>query len=516
MKFRFLIAVLALFASVEAFGGVQVDEASFEALVDLNGSVLLLNAYGSVDVVGGDGNKVVITVQRVINAMNDQALKDAKEVVNTTLEGNASMRVAKTTFPEPRDPRWTAVVNYTVRVPRSVHVKVVGRSMDHIKVSQILGNVTVNAFSGTIILSNLGGASVVDTINGRVIYDFPDRPLANARITAVNADIDIYAPRESAFDWVAETLMGDLLTSFDMRGLFNGNVYKGHANNSGGPTLTTITFSGRVRLLARGTAPEQARRVSRTVSAPQGSSNTASLPPVREVKIPIVYRAMWVYEADVADISIGEIHGSTRIMTGAGEVELGVVFGTANVNSRGGPLTFGDMMGPIDVHTDAGDVTVRVARQGGSASTEGGSVRVTYAGGPMTLRSGGGDIVVQQAAGSIDATTRSGDIGVTLSPLQKTQRVTAKTSQGNVTLVVNPNFAADIDAIVVTEDGDANRIHSDFPLTIRREAYNGKTRIHATGKINGGGERVELVAEDGSINISSQVVSPMVIASPRR
>jgi DUF4097 and DUF4098 domain-containing protein YvlB len=186
------------------------------------------------------------------------------------------------------------------------------------------------------------------------------------------------------------------------------------------------------------------------------------------------------------------------------------------VNSRGGPLNFGDMRGPIDVHTDAGDVTVRVSRQGGTASTEGGSVRVIYAGGPMNLRSGGGDIIVQQANAPIDASTRSGDISLTLSPLQKTQRVTAKTSQGNVTLVVNPNFAADIDATLVTNDSDANRIHSDFNLTFRREAHNGKIRIRATGKINGGGERVELSAEDGSINISSQVVNPMVIANPRR
>jgi len=94
--------------------------------------------------------------------------------------------------------------------------------------------------------------------------------------------------------------------------------------------------------------------------------------------------------------------------------------------------------------------------------------------------------------------------------------MTAKTSQGNVALVVSPTFAADIDALVITGDADANTIRSDFNLTIRREAYNGKTRIRATGKINGGGERIELVAEDGSINISSQVIAPMVISNPRQ
>jgi DUF4097 and DUF4098 domain-containing protein YvlB len=518
MRVRFLIATVVLFASVEAFGAtVQADEATFEAPVSLAGTVWLNNPYGSIDVVGGEGDKVVITVQRIINAMNEQALKEAKEIVTTSFEGDARVRLVKTNFPEPRDPRWTAIVNYNVRVPRSVHLKIGGRAMDHIRVSQILGNVTISAVSGTIMLSNLGGASTVDTINGRVIYDYPDRPVGNARVQAINADIDIYAPRESMFDWVAETLKGDLLTTFDIRGLFNGNVYHGRTSNGGGPTLTTSTLSGRVMLLVKGTSPQQARRVTRQqVNAPQGGGNRIVLPPVRKVQIPFIYSTLWEFAADVADVSVGEIHGSTRIQTGAGEVELGVVYGTAVVNSRGGPLSFGDMMGPIDVHTDAGDVTIRVSRQGGSASTEGGSVKVLYAGGPMNLRSGGGDIVVQQANAAIDAATHSGDISLTLSPLLKTQHVSAKTSQGNITLIVNPNFAADIDAILVTNDGDANRIHSDFNLTFRREAYNGKTRIRATGKINGGGERVELVAEDGSINISSQVVSPMVIASPRQ
>ena len=109
--------------------------------------------------------------------------------------------------------------------------------------------------------------------------------------------------------------------------------------------------------------------------------------------------------------------------------------------------------------------------------------------------------------------TRSGDINITVSPMLKTNRVLAKSSQGNVTLILSPSFAADIDATVVTDDADANRIRSDFNLSVRRETANGKTRLHATGKINGGGDRIELYAEDGSINISSQVITP--VAPPR-
>src|SRR5205807_1354603 len=105
----------------------------------------------------------------------DASLNDARQSLVTTFEGDSRVRVVKTAFPEPRDPRWAAVVNYSVRVPHAVNVKIGGRAMDHIRLSQLAGNVTVSAFSGTVILSNVTGASTVETVNGRVIYDFAQR-----------------------------------------------------------------------------------------------------------------------------------------------------------------------------------------------------------------------------------------------------------------------------------------------------------------------------------------------------
>ena len=515
MRVRFSTAVLALLAAVAAYGANPlVEQVSRELPIDPTGTVWLNNPYGSIDVVGTDDDKIVITIHRVINAMDDPSLKDAREAVTTTFEGDARVRVVKTRFPEPRDPRWTAIVNYFVRVPHAINVKIGGRAMDHIRLAQLYGTVTVSVFSGTVILSNVTGPSTVETVNGRVIYDYPQRPTANARVQAINADIDVYAPRESVFDWVAETIKGELMTTFDIHGLFSGTVYHGRANGGRGPTLTTSTLAGRVMLLARGTSPVQARPVGTTVS---GEVQGGILPRVTKVQLPIIYVQNWLFRANVADVAVGEVHGNARVETGAGEVELGVVFGSCFIDTNGGPLNLGDMMGPLEAHTGAGDVTVRVARQGGTVSTDGGIVRVVYAGGPMNLRSGGGDIIVQQAAGAIDAATRSGDISITASPLQKTQRIVAKSSQGNVSLIVSPTFGADVDATLLTTDAEANRIRSDFNLTVRREeAVNGKTRVHATGKINGGGERVELFAEDGSINISSQVITPLAIANPRQ
>jgi len=108
----------------------------------------------------------------------------------------------------------------------------------------------------------------------------------------------------------------------------------------------------------------------------------------------------------------------------------------------------------------------------------------------------------------------SGDIVINSDPAQKTQRISAHTSRGNVTLNLSPRFGADVDATVITSDNDAEGIYSDFAgLQIRKEQVGAKTKVHATGKINGGGERLELYAEDGTIHISSSTASPASVTN---
>jgi DUF4097 and DUF4098 domain-containing protein YvlB len=518
MRPRFLFAAVALFASAGAFAANPVvEQFTTELPVEPTATVWLDNPYGSIDVIGtDDANKMTLTVQRQITASDEASLREARMSVLISSEGDPRVRVFKTRYPEPHDPRWVAICNFTVRVPRSVNLKIGGRAMDHIRLMQLAGNVTVSAISGTIILSNVTGPSTVESTNGRVIYDYAQRPTADARVQVVNADVDLYLPRESSFNWVAQSLLGDLVTTFtELHGLFQGKVFRGRNGNGPTATLTTTTVAGRVTLLAHGTSPSDLRRIVAVSEKVADPAPDPTVPPARKLQVPIIYAQDWRYITNIADVIVGEVHGNAHVETGAGEVELRVVMGNCDVDSGGGPLRLGDLMGPMNVHTDAGDVAVNSARQGGSASTDGGIVRVNWAGGPLNLRSGGGDITVGQTGAPVDAATRSGDISVTVSPLVKSDHIVAKTSQGNVTLTVSPNFAADIDATVVTDDADSNRIRSDFNLTVKRETANGKTRLHATGKINGGGERVELYAEDGSINIASQVITPATPPRPR-
>src|ERR1041385_8313233 len=398
MRSPFLFAAVALCTSIGALAATpQIDQFTREFPIEPSATLWLNNPYGSIDVVGTDEDKVTVTIQRQITASDEASLRDAKTAVIFSFEGDPRVRVVKTHFPDPHDPRWVAICNYFVRVPRSVNVKVATKAMDHVRLMQLAGGVTVTAFSGTVILSNVTGPSTVDSVNGRVIYDYPQRPTADAHVQVINADVDMYVPREAAINWVAQSLLGDLVTSFgDLHGLFQGNVFRGRIGSGQAPTLTTTTIAGRVTLQARGTPPSELRRIVAMQpkpgarieeSAMRRPPTEASVAPARIFQVPIIYQQNWQFISNIMDVTVGEVHGNAHVETGAGAVELGVVFGNCEVDSGGGPLKFRDLMGPIDVHTDAGDVTINTARQGGSASTDGGLVHVNWAGGPMTLRS---------------------------------------------------------------------------------------------------------------------------------
>lgn len=515
---RILIAVAALLpatgllATTFATGKPVVREFP----IDPAGSVWIDNPFGSIDVIGGEGNVVSVSVVRSITATDPVAMKEASDAVVVAFEGDMKVRLIHTVMPASRNAHWTATVNYVVQVPRSVAVKIGSKSAEHIHVSHINGSVTVNGFSATLIMEGVVGASAVSMVNGRIIYD-TDGPVSKAQIQAVNADIEVRVPASAKFEWVADTINGDILTTFPIRGgRFAGTIFHGQVNGPGGPTINTSTMMGRVLLLAKGSITSQAASMRVNPSDHQRVPADVLLSPSQKIQLPFVNHD-WIFVASVADVTVGEIRGNAHVETGAGEVELGTVFGQCSVTSMGGPLNLGDIIGPLFAHTGAGDILVRAARMGGEVMTDGGLILVIYAGGPMLLRSGGGDIIVRQFSTAVDAETTSGDITLTGDPKQRRLKVTARTQQGNVILNVSPRFAADIDATILTSDPDVNEMHIDFTgLTVRREQVGAKTRIRATGKVNGGGERVELYAEEGDIHISAQTVSPIRLANPRK
>jgi hypothetical protein len=274
---------------------------------------------------------------------------------------------------------------------------------------------------------------------------------------------------------------------------------------------------GNIHLLATGVSAKTAESIRKATLpiTPVGASPS----PVGQGAASRVFRRGTIngaleYVTNFGDVFVEMVRGPAIINTGAGAVRLGAVTGDCDVRTEGGPLQFGEIHGRLNARTGGGDIFVDSTRRGGAIATRGGTIRLLYTSGPTRLTSGGGDVIVRQAAAPVTAETVSGDISITVDPAVKGHTVDAKTSKGNVILYVDPKFAADVEATIITSNPDVDTFLSDVPgLTITREAVGGKTRVRAVGKLNGGGAKVVLRATDGDIRITAGRVAPTVLTT---
>lgn len=517
MRIRVLFAAVTICTAAAVYGQAPppVSEKVLQEMsISPLGSFWIENPLGPIAITGSDIERITVTAIKTIAVTDRAALDDARANCVVSFEGDDKVRYVRTLVRPVPFARCS--VSYSVQLPRSTDVKVAANLGD-VTVRNVNGGVTVKSFASNVHFAGVTGASAIDITRGHIIFELARTPISNSQMTVVAGDIDVYVPPDANFEWVANSLAGDVMTTMPFRGAFTNGIFHGHVNSPGGATINTQSVMGKVRMLARGTNPIESRSVrvprGETVSPP---GQKYGLAPTAKLQMPIVGGAFIFESPDrIIDVSIGEIRGPARVDIAAGAIELQTVFGDCSVSTQGGPINLGEIMGSIDAQTGGGDILVRAARVGGELRTGGGSIRLLYTGGPTNLQSRGGDIIVRQAAGPITAQTPSGDITITLDPGIRTQRVDARTAKGNIVVNITPRFAGDIDATILTASPDANAIHSDFPaLSIRREQVGGKTRIRAMGKINGGGERVELYVEDGDITINSQAQSPVTVVTP--
>lgn len=507
MKTRIIIIAAALVAVTTAANAANVRknfrvEHTFP--LRAGGALVLENPAGDIEIIGADVQGAETVAMKTIIGVNAAAIEEGRQGTALIVGGDENTRVLRAAVPAIPSKQWSSKVTWRIKIPRSTHVRVISTSSDRIRVANITGKVIVKNVNGEIVLENVPGIVTVESVNGDVIYSTP-QPQGNATLSTVNGDVSIRVRPDADFRFVGEAIRGDILTNLAPRGAFVNTAFRGSVNAPGGPTLVAGTLMGKIELLALGpqlSAPISLKdKYAGPVPPTQRVASTRPAP--QEVRMELVNRN-YQYATSIGNVRIQEIRGDADIFTGAGEVQLGSVQGSLKVRSHGGPLHLGEIGGLLLATTRAGDISVDAARRGGEIATQGGTVRLLYTSGPTRLVSGGGDITVRQAAAAVNALTSSGDVVINVDPSAKTQQVTAKTEKGNVVVTIPPRFGADVNATILTSDPSSHTIVSELPgLSISREQVGNKTRIRATGKINGGGEMMELEATDGGIRIVS-------------
>jgi len=492
------------------------------------GALVVENPIGDIEIIGTDQEGADTVVTKIVIGIDAEAVEEGRQRTALIVGGDDKTRILRSAIPPVASRKWSSRVMWRIKVPKSTFIRIISDSSDRIHISNITGNVIVKNVNGQVILENVPGTTNVESVNGSLTYSTP-RPTGSATLSTVNGNVSVRVRPDVDFRVVAETINGDITSNLPARGTFFGRVFRGSVNAPGGPTISAGTLMGNVELLAYGPqvqtpesliaklqpsapvpTPNQSRQQPPNMSMVSTGGGTAR-PAAQEVRLQVV-DGNYKYATTLGNVKIQEVRGEADIFTGAGEVTLGSVQGSLKVRSHGGPLKLGEINGLLTATTRAGSIFVDSARRGGEIATQGGTIQLLYTSGPTRLVSGGGDVTVRQAAAPVNALTSSGDVFITMDPAAKSYAVTATTEKGNVVVHVGSRFGADVDATILTSDPSAHAIVSDVPgLSISREQVGNKTRIRATGKINGGGERMELNATDGGIRITTGPVGPTVV-----
>ncbi len=524
-----LLALAAVAASAQTPAKQTVERFRSSVALAPGGSLLIDNPIGQIIVLGTAKPGLRWEAIKVVRGIDVSDIQAGREQTRLELGGMANARVLRTLVGYPlRNGRWESSVGYRIEVPADTNVSIVNISSPQILIRGVAGSVTVKNVSGRIHLDSLTGPVHVESVNAVVRANLPANVVRDAYLSSVSGRVEVAAPPSASFNWTAETARGGVHSTFRAQGFFraedNTRRYYAAINGNEGPTVVTSSVLGDVYLLR----PEQTIAQASVIAAPQPpeggrpASRPAPLQPEIRVAFQRVTRTLLMqmptarsfaaqqehirgdYEVDapLGSIFIGQIDGDANVATRAGEIVIGRVAGKGDIRSLGGSLHLGDIAGPVTAHTSVGDIVLRSALKGGSAVTDAGVIRIGRSAGPLDLRSGGGDVIVHRAEGPVAARTRSGDVIVGIPAGVPTLRVDATTEDGNITVHLPQGFRADIDATVITSTDSASVIQTDLRgLTIVREMVGGKTRIRATGKINGGGERVTLRATEGTIQI---------------
>ena len=233
-------------------------------------------------------------------------------------------------------------------------------------------------------------------------------------------------------------------------------------------------------------------------------------------------------EAPKGDVRITGVDGDTRILSGSGDVQVGLAgrvtinagsgsvvvdgaSGAVYIESGSGNLAISNVAGEVVFRAGSGDVNIHHVSGAVEGTAASGTVGVRDAGSSVHVASISGDVAVERAKGHVQAETASGDVRVTdpggdveartasgdawmTGTIRQGGRYRLKSMSGNATAELCGKVTG-FNATLSSYSGD---IQTDFELSVDRP--NLVTR-RLVGRYGDGGAQIELEAFSGSAQL---------------
>jgi hypothetical protein len=199
------------------------------ALPAAHRSVDIDNVWGSIEVVGGSGDQVQVTIDKTIRARSDEDLQRARKEVTLDVTQNAGDLKLYVNGPfrcncddcrgshDERD--YVVQMDFKVRVPEQTDLEVRTVNDGRVRISNVTGAFLVRNVNGGIEMDSMAGSGSVRTVNGPVNVSFRENPRSNSEFRTINGNVELRFQSNLAAAFRMKTFNGGIYTDFPVTAL---------------------------------------------------------------------------------------------------------------------------------------------------------------------------------------------------------------------------------------------------------------------------------------------------------
>ena len=232
------------------------------------------NVWGSIEVVGTTSDEAQVTVEKSIRAESKEKIAQAKKDVTLDVTQQAGDLKLYVNGPfrcnchdcerSRDDDGYVVKMDFQVKVPRDVDIKVKTVNEGHVAVRDINGSFVVRNVNGDIQIRNIAGSGTARTVNGPVKVSFRQNPKEASDFETVNGAIELQFAHDLSADFRFKTFNGGIYSDFPVTALpvqgmkeerhgtkvvFRADRYTGARINAGGPQIKVENLNGDIRIL---------------------------------------------------------------------------------------------------------------------------------------------------------------------------------------------------------------------------------------------------------------------------
>lgn len=217
------------------------------------GVVAVYNVFGSINVEGYAGDKVIMEIDQTISAQDDATLAEGKRDFKLGFDQKGDTVMAYIAAPYDSRPHvrygdwedhrhieYKYELNFTIKVPFNMNLWISTVNNGKISVKNVYGSLRVNNVNGSIDIENAKGATYAHTVNGPVTVNYLSVPPDESSYYTVNGQVKVTYPASLAADLEFKSLNGQFYTDFENVEVLPGKVTK---IQSKGNSSTTYKLS---------------------------------------------------------------------------------------------------------------------------------------------------------------------------------------------------------------------------------------------------------------------------------